>query len=366
MKNRLISALIATALLLGTFHAGQAAIEGWSTSAGSNNAAPPDGAPEGQAPSTVNNVIREVMAQVARWAKQQTGSSFGVAGGTATAYTVNPSVPWTSYVSGQTIRFYSPIANTGDATLNVSSLGAVSLVTISSASLVANKIKAGVFVEAVLNTVISQFHITSVGQATQLTVPSTTVSGTVLIWDSTDGASVADSGVTLGGKQTIWIPAGAMLSRTSTGAAIGTTESTTNKVMTRTLDFDGATDEFAQFNIGMPKGWNASTLTFIPHWTAAAGSGTVIFGLQCLSLRNDDAIDAAFGTAQTSTDTITATGDNHLGPESSAITCAGTVSATDNTVMYQIYRDADADSSTNDAQLIGIKLFYTTVNPNDN
>lgn len=36
----------------------------WNTTAGSNNATPPDGWPEGQAPSTVNDCAREMMAQI--------------------------------------------------------------------------------------------------------------------------------------------------------------------------------------------------------------------------------------------------------------------------------------------------------------
>ena len=40
----------------------------WSTSAGSNTATPPDGFPEGMAPSGVNDGIREVMAQIKTYA----------------------------------------------------------------------------------------------------------------------------------------------------------------------------------------------------------------------------------------------------------------------------------------------------------
>ena len=39
-------------------------ISQWSTTAADNDASPPDGWPEGQAPSTVNNCAREVMASV--------------------------------------------------------------------------------------------------------------------------------------------------------------------------------------------------------------------------------------------------------------------------------------------------------------
>ena len=41
-------------------------IKDWSSSAGGNTSASPDGAPEGMAPSGVNDTIREVMAAVRR------------------------------------------------------------------------------------------------------------------------------------------------------------------------------------------------------------------------------------------------------------------------------------------------------------
>lgn len=162
------------------------------------------------------------------------------------------------------------------------------------------------------------------------------------------------------GKQTIWVPAGAMTARTTNGAASGTTESTTNKVMNKTLDFDTTTQEFAQFTVAFPKGWNEGTVTFIPFWTAASGSGGVVWGLQGVALSNDDAIDTAFGTAQTSSDTLIAALDVHVGPESSAITIAGTPAVGD-ICYFQINRTVSDGSDTLgvDAKLIGIQLLYT-------
>ncbi|TXH54691.1 MAG: hypothetical protein E6Q97_10290 [Desulfurellales bacterium] len=162
------------------------------------------------------------------------------------------------------------------------------------------------------------------------------------------------------GKQTVWVPAGAMVARTTNGAASGTTESTTNKVMNKTLDFDTTTQEFAQFAIAFPKGWNEGTVTFIPYWTAASGSGGVVWGLAGVALSDDDAIDTAFGTAQTSTDTLITAVDVHVGPESSAITIAGTPAAGD-IVYFQVNRTVSDGSDTLgvDAKLIGIKLIYT-------
>lgn len=160
------------------------------------------------------------------------------------------------------------------------------------------------------------------------------------------------------GKQTIWIPASAMIARTTNGAAAGATESTTNKVMNKTLDFDTTTQEYAQFTVAFPKGWNEGTVTFIPYWTAASGSGTVAWTLAGVALSNDDAIDTAFGTAQSSSDTLITALDIHEGPESSAITIAGTP-ATGDITYFQVSRDVASDNLGVDAKLIGIKLIYT-------
>jgi hypothetical protein len=159
------------------------------------------------------------------------------------------------------------------------------------------------------------------------------------------------------GKQTVWVPAGAMVARTTNGAASGTTESTTNDVMNKTLDFDTTTSEGAQFTVAFPKGWNEGTVTFVPYWTAASGSGTVIWTLAGVALSDDDAIDTAFGTSQSSTDTLLTALDIHVGPESSAITIAGTPAAGD-IVYFQVTRDT-SDTLGVDAKLIGIKLIYT-------
>lgn len=163
------------------------------------------------------------------------------------------------------------------------------------------------------------------------------------------------------GKQTIWVPATAMTPRTTSGAASGTSETATNKVMNKVLDYDGTTQEFAQFCIAFPKGWNEGTISFVPYWTAASGSGGVVWALQAVAVSDDDVIDAAFGTEQTSTDTLLATTDIHVGPESASITISGSPAVGD-MVFFQIKRNpADAsDTLTADARLLGIKIIYTT------
>lgn len=165
------------------------------------------------------------------------------------------------------------------------------------------------------------------------------------------------------GKQTIWIPAVAMISRTTNGAAAGLVETTTNKNMISTLDYDTTTQEFAQFSIAMPKSWNAGTVTFQPVWSHASTTTNfgVVWGLAAVAISDTDALDVAFGTAQTSTDTGGTTNTLYMGPESSAITIAGSP-ATSDTVMFQIARNPSDGSDTMaiDARLHGVKLYITT------
>lgn len=165
------------------------------------------------------------------------------------------------------------------------------------------------------------------------------------------------------GKETIWIPAAAMVDRTTNGPARVKTELTTNKNTLVTLDFDTTTQEFAQFEIHFPKSWNLGTVTFQPVWThpSTATDFGVVWSLAGVARSDDDAGDVAFGTAQTSADTGGTTNDIYIGPESSAITIAGTPTAGD-TVQFQLARvPADgADTLAVDAKLIGIRLFYTS------
>lgn len=162
--------------------------------------------------------------------------------------------------------------------------------------------------------------------------------------------------------QTCWIPAGAMVARTTNGAAPGTIETTTNKNMIRTLDFDASTAEYAQFSINMPKSWNEGTVTAVFVWSHAATTTNfgVAWELAGVAVSDDDAIDVAFGTAQTVTDTGGTTNDCYITSATSAITIAGTPAAND-LVMFQVNRAPanGSDTMAIDARLHGVRLMYT-------
>lgn len=184
------------------------------------------------------------------------------------------------------------------------------------------------------------------------------------VFDTTPYVSTAP--IRVAGKTMVPIPASAMVANTTNGAAPATTETATNDVMVRTLDFDQTTQEGAQFLVPMPKGWNEGTVTFVPIWTAAAGSAseTVVWSLRAQAFSDDDALDGAWGTEQTSSDALIATGDNHIGPESAAITIAGTPAEGD-LVAFQVRRNVASDNLAADARLIAIRLFITTDAAND-
>jgi len=181
-----------------------------------------------------------------------------------------------------------------------------------------------------------------------------------------DGTGFTAGAVVAPGANTIYVPASAMTPRTTNGAAVGTAETATNKVMLKTLDFDASTIEYAQFSVRMPKGWNESTVTAYFLWSNASGTGNVVWALQGLARSDDDALDTAFGTAQSVTDGVTAAGDLMQSAATSAITIGGTPAEAD-WVAFQVYRDASNGSDTfaSDARLHGVVVIYTTNASND-
>lgn len=161
------------------------------------------------------------------------------------------------------------------------------------------------------------------------------------------------------GVQDLFIPAAAMWPRVTNGCSqLTRAEMATSLFNIQSLDFDQTTQEFAQMQLVLPRKWNNATVTFVPYWTATSGSGTVQWGVSLGAYRNDDALTVALGTPQTSDDTLIATNDLHIGPESSAITVAGTLQDSD-FLAIQISRNVASDTLSADAKLLGIVLRIT-------
>jgi hypothetical protein len=166
------------------------------------------------------------------------------------------------------------------------------------------------------------------------------------------------------GQQTIWVPAGAMTARTTNGAAVGLVETTTNDVMLASFDFDTSTQEFVQFAIQMPKGWDEGTIIaqFVWYHPSTTTNFGVVWQIAAAAFADDDGLDGlAFGTAVTATDTGGTTNDVYISPETSAMTVAGSPGA-EEYVVFQVARVPanGSDTMAVDARLLGVKLHYTT------
>lgn len=179
-------------------------------------------------------------------------------------------------------------------------------------------------------------------------------------YQKANGQAVAGGSGYSGGVQSTPILAAAMTARTTNGPSAGSTESSTNKVMLITYDFDASTAEYVQFMFPMPKSWNEGTVTAQFIWSAT-NTGNVVWGIQGVAMSDDDVYDASFGTAQTVTDGVTATTDIMQSAFTSAMTIGGSPAEGD-LVCFQVYRDASNGSDTLavDAKLIGIRLNFTT------
>lgn len=195
----------------------------------------------------------------------------------------------------------------------------------------------------------------------------TTSSGVITVGafgtGATDFCAGNDARLATIGKQVIYVPAGAIIPSATGGCdSIAVIATSANHPDLTVLDFDATTAEYAQFSIGMPNQWDEGTVTYQVYWTVTAAVTTgVAWQLQAVAVSNDDTIDAAYGTAVTVTDTaLNASNDQHITAVSTAVTIAGTPAAGD-IVYFRINRNpADAgDDMTQDARLIGVKVFWT-------
>lgn len=91
-----------------------------------NNSAAPNGAPEGWAPSQVNDVQREVMAALARWYKDI--SAVHTTTGAADDYVITTDQTFSAYTAGMVFGFVAHQTNTGTSTFTVSGLASKTIV----------------------------------------------------------------------------------------------------------------------------------------------------------------------------------------------------------------------------------------------
>ncbi len=185
-----------------------------------------------------------------------------------------------------------------------------------------------------------------------------------LLDDSSAATALATLGAAGQGKQTIGIPAGALFPATTNGCALLAQAETSGSVINyKYLAFDAASIEYAWCVIPTPKSYNASTLTARFLWTHPATTTNfgVVWRIALFAVANDDALDAALGTAIDVTDTGGTTQDFYASAETAAITPSNTAAKQD-WLFARIARVATdgGDTMAVDAHLLGMEVYYST------
>lgn len=169
----------------------------YSSTPASNNAAPPNGMPEGMAPSAVNDAGRDMMAEIRLLGDLARGPLLlltSVSGADTIVGTATPAV--SAYAAGQRFIFIAASANTGAATLNVNAVGAVALKKgAASAALAAGDIPSGALVEVIyLTSPSTQFRVVGIsGSAIDLTPTLVSLEGLALVAGDILYATAADT-----------------------------------------------------------------------------------------------------------------------------------------------------------------------------
>ena len=199
----------------------------------------------------------------------------------------------------------------------------------------------------------------NIGSATDTDAIAISSGGVV---NFTQAPTVASAAIKTVGTENIWVPATAMTPRDNAGcAALATVAAGTNgRPDFHVLDFDKDSDEHAQFNIAMPKSWDGGNVYFYVYWIGLASTDGVAWGLQVLSLNDNEEFNQAYGTAVVVTDASQGDVTELLvSGKSGAIGCSG---ADNDLLCFQVFRDVSdgSDDMAGDARLFGLLLEYTT------
>jgi hypothetical protein len=288
--------------------------------------------------NTIDTLFQNVAAIIARGYGDIGG--LGAVGGTANAISLTSLSTYQTLEPALLLTFKAASANTTAATLNLDGLGAKAIRRQGDTALSANDIVAN-----------GRYLI-------QYDADYNTAAGAWVLLNP--------SGSAVTGTTEVYVSAGAFIPQITNGPAAGIVEMSTNKQPVLSLDFDTTTQEYAVLWWIPPKRWDRGTITFTLFWTAASGSGGVAFSLQGAAISNDDALDAAYGTAITVTDTLITANDCHVSAASAAITIAGTPAAAD-LIALRLSREVanGSDTLAVDAKVLGIVISYNASAGND-
>ena len=163
------------------------------------------------------------------------------------------------------------------------------------------------------------------------------------------------------GSTNIFVGAAEMIPRSTGGAGVNSLQATgTSYINYDVLEFDAATQEFAQFIRTMPNNWNLGSVTAKFQWTVTGNNtGSVVWGLRGRSYADNNWLDQTMGPSGVVTDTVLSGVYMHISAATSAITITGT-NAIGNPTIFEVFRNAPnaSDTLAVDAQLLGVEITY--------
>ena len=149
----------------------------------------------------------------------------------------------------------------------------------------------------------------------------------------------------------LWIPAVSYLPPSANGAAPFVVHGT--NISYEGSDFDQTTEEHLDVLALVPTLYDGGDIDWCFVWTAAAGTGAVVWELNMATPADNVAIDGALTAIGTVTDTLQNTGRIHLSP---VLTQAANKPTARDLLALRVSRKAgdSADTLSADARLIGV------------
>lgn len=281
----------------------------------------------------------------------------------ANTYTCSLARTITAYQDGQEFLIRFTNGNTGSATLNINSVGAITLKKISGgaiANLASGDIVANATYRIAYRSTGTEFHLlgaAGAAGATGATGP-TGVTGTAGVTGPT-GPTGPTGTLTI---ETSLPAAGCDGSTPGTGWNLPASNAPSKVCIAGTntlnaaLQFDAATDESIQTSMRLGAAWTGA-IDAIIRWRAAATTGDVVWGIQTACVATGESGDPSFNTASTTTSTANGTTLRHT-DTSTIASISITGCAAGETLFVRVYRDADAggDTMSGDAELLRVTI----------